>query len=112
MLDHAGATRTTASTIRFHHSFRIGRDPRELPAGTYTIHTVEEMYQGGFDPVFVATSVDLVVEARGGSTSRVIRPADLRAALDRDGFGQDELSENPDRGRADGFTAAVLDSRV
>jgi len=104
---HSGLTRTTASTVRFHHAFRIGRDARELPAGSYAIHTLEEVHQGAFDPVLVATSIDLMVETRGGSTSRVVRPADLRAALARDAWALEDMSENPDRGRSDRNSSAV-----
>jgi len=104
---HSGGTRTTASTVRFDHPFRIGRDARELPAGSYAIHTLEEVHQGAFDPVLVAISIDLVVETRGGSTSRVVRPADLRAALVRDACALEDMSENPDRGRSDRNSSAV-----
>ena len=92
MLEHSGRTRTSTSTVHFRNAFRIGRDARVLPAGSYTIHTLEEVHQGAFDPVYVAASIDLVVETNGGSTTRVIRPADLRVALDRDAIGLDDVS--------------------
>jgi len=77
-------SRTTASWVRFAHPFRIGRDPRELPPGDYAIHTVEDVYQGAFEPMSVVRSIDLIVEGVGGSTTRVVLPADLRAAQQRD----------------------------
>ena len=105
MLEHAGRTRTTTSTVHFRNAFRIGRDARELPAGSYTIHVLEEVHEGTFDPVYVTTSIDLVVETRGGSTSRIVTPADLRTALERDAIGLDDASEHPDRGRSNRVAA-------
>ena len=61
---------------------------------------MSEVHQGSFDPVYVANSIDLMVEFRGGSSTRVLRPADLHAALERDARSLDDLSENPDRGLA------------
>ncbi len=100
MLTHSGLARTRSSTVHFRGDVRIGSDPRILPAGRYAIHTREEMHQGSFDPVYVATSIDLMVESLGGCSTRVLRPADLHAALERDARGLDDLNENPDRGRA------------
>jgi len=99
--------------VRFAHPFHLGRDPRELPAGIYAIHTVEDFYQGTFEQVSVVRSVDFVVEGVGGSSTRIIQPADLRAAQQRDDARAqqlddaraqqlDGLNENPDRGRAAG----------
>lgn len=100
-MEHTAETRVTTSTVAFRSSFKVGRDPRELPAGSYTIHTTEDIYQGAFDRVGVAVSVDLVVEITGGSTCRIVKPADLRAALERDAQHPEEASENPDRGCSD-----------
>lgn len=100
-MENTGETRVTTSTIEFRSPFRIGRDPRELPAGSYTVHTTEDIYQGAFDRVGVAVSVDFMVEITGGSTCRIVKPADLRAALERDAQQPDEASENPDRGCSD-----------
>ena len=103
-------SRTTTSTVRFDHAFTVGRDTRELPAGVYAIHTHEEMYEGAFQPLFVQTGVDLVVDRPGGSSTPLIRPADLREALARD-VAQSSLlnqpSENPDRGKAGGRTSGA-----
>lgn len=96
-------SRTTTSTVRFDHAFTVGRDTRELPAGVYAIHTHEEMYEGAFQPLFVQTGVDLVVDRPGGSSTRLLRPADLREALARDAARFSlltEPSENPVRGKA------------
>jgi len=98
-------SRTAASWVRFAHPFRLGCDPRELPAGTYAVHTVEDVYQGAFEQVSVVRSLDFVVEGPGGSSTRIVQPADLRAAQQRDDARArqlDGLSENPDRGRAAG----------
>ncbi|PAX06435.1 hypothetical protein [Sphingomonas lenta] len=103
MRQHPNGTRTTASAVLFARPFRLGRDVRELPAGSYTIHTHEEMFEGAFDPVFVATSIELIVETCGGRASRIIAKSDLDAALARDAARAklvDEPSETPDRGRS------------
>lgn len=96
---HSG-TRTTSSTVSFAYPFRVGRDDRELPPGTYPIHTIEERYEGAFEPLFVQICVELVVEDHAGSSTRILRPADLRAAMARDAASvfPEEASENPDRG--------------
>lgn len=96
--------RTTTSTVRFDHAFTVGRDTSELPAGVYAIHTHEEIYEGSIQPVFVQMGVDLVVDRPGGSSTRLLRPADLRAALARDAARFSlltEPSENPDRRKAE-----------
>jgi hypothetical protein len=69
--------------VTFANPLRLGRDARELPAGTYRIDTLGRV-QGSFDPVAVTSAVELVVEEHGGSSSRMISPADLAAALARD----------------------------
>lgn len=79
----AGA-RTTASTVSFEFPFRLGKDTREMSAGTYSIFTHEDTYGGSFDPVYVAVEVELIVETDGVRTSRLVRPADLKIALERD----------------------------
>lgn len=82
-LEQAGE-RTTASSVRFHHPFRLGRDVRELPPGTYVIHVHEDVFQGAGAPIFMAVSIDFVVESNGTTTTRIVKPSDLRAALDKD----------------------------
>ncbi len=99
MLTHSGLTRTRSSTVHFRGNARTGSDPRVLPAGRYAIHTREEVHQGSFDPVYVATSIDLMVESPGSCSTRVLRPADLHAAMERDARGLDDRGENLDRGR-------------
>ena len=79
-LERAG-TRVTSASVTSAHAFQLGRDTRELPPDTYRIDTHEDMFCGAFDPVFVATSVDLVVEHRGGTTTRTVQPFDLSAAI-------------------------------
>lgn len=77
-------SRATFSSVTFEFPFVVGKDTRELAAGTYSISTYEDTYQGGFEPVYVAVEVELVVVNGGERTSRLLRPADLRAALERD----------------------------
>lgn len=90
-LERAG-TRVTSASVTFAHAFQLGRDTRELPPGTYRIDTHEDMFCGAFDPVFVATSVDLVVEHRGGTTTRTMQPSDLSVAIALDQTRSDLLA--------------------
>lgn len=84
MLAPSGS-RTTSSAVTFVHPFVLGRDSRVLPAGVYTLHTREDAYAGPLHTAYVAVSVELEVhEAAGRIATRVIKPADLDAALARD----------------------------
>lgn len=84
-------TRMTTRTVRFTRPFTLGKDPRELPPGAYTVHMQEERYQGAFEPVYRAISAEFEVPALGGRSIRNIRPADLTRALARD-QAQDEVT--------------------
>ena len=92
-----GDTRTTTSAVTFSHPFRLGSDPRELPAGTYTLHSDERHFTSG-DRNWSARA-DVVVEVRqGGATAfRHIAPADLDRAIAADSArtasGHDPLQE-------------------
>ena len=78
-------SRTTSSAVTFVHPFVLGRDARVLPAGTYMLHTREDAYVGPLHTAYVAVSVDFEVrEAAGRVATRVVKPADLEAALARD----------------------------
>ena len=78
-------SRVVSSAVSFVHPFTLGHDARELPAGSYMAHTLEEAHAGLSHTAYVAVSVNLVVaEAPGRTASRVVRPADLDAALSRD----------------------------
>jgi hypothetical protein len=78
-------SRTTSSTVVFVHPFTIGRDARELPAGTYRLHTQEEARVSAFHTAYVAVSIDLEVpEGPGRTAVRVVKPADFSAARARD----------------------------
>jgi len=105
------ATRATASWVRFAHPFSLGHDPRELPAGRYAVHTVEDVYRGVVNDVFVVRSVDLIVDTVEGSTTRIVRPVDLREAQQRDAAESlrcEAFSENPDRGCATALLSLEL----
>jgi hypothetical protein len=92
-------SRSTPGVVAFRHAFAIGGDTRLLPAGRYEIETHEEVHQGAFEPIVIATGVDLIVRDAGGATTRIVTPADLHAALTRDRAASEmaEPSENPDR---------------
>ena len=98
-----GGTRTTMSAVTFAYPFRLGSDPRELPAGTYPLHTDEQLFSRG-DHRWSARS-NVVVEVREGSDRayRHVAPADFDRAVARDAARSAVLgasSENPDRGLA------------
>lgn len=100
MMDERVGSRSTASEVVFKHPFTLGRDKRELPAGTYTVHTHQDVYQGAFDPIYVTISVELVVVARGHTMSRFADPAEMKLALSKDEnrtLLEDGTNENPDR---------------
>ena len=104
-------SRTTSSAISFFHSFRLGRDHRELPHGTYMIHTQEDVYLGAAKTTYLATSVDVIIEDLGRTTTRVVLPRDLADALTRDrqhSFRPALPDENPDRGRSTQATKTML----
>ena len=81
MLQRSPNTRTTESSVTFSRPFRLGRDARELPAGTYRLYTHEDLYEGAFEPVYVASSIELIVRASSGATSRIVLPSEFAAAL-------------------------------
>ena len=111
MVIETPGSRSTASSVSFAHSFRLGADSRELPAGTYAIHTHEDRYESSFDPAYVVVEVELIVETLGRRSSRLVRPIDLEAAMARDAALVDlttQLSENPYRGLSDGSDLPIV----
>jgi hypothetical protein len=92
-----GGTRTTTSAVTFLHPFRLGSDPRELPPGTYILHTDDHRFSSG-DRNWSARA-EVVVEVRQGGTTafRHIAPADLDCAVAADAAkaaaGHDILQE-------------------
>jgi len=99
----SAGTRTTTSAVTFAHPFRLGSDVSELPAGTYTLHTDEQLFTSG-DRSWSARA-DIVMEVRqvGGKADRHVAPADLNRAVAADSERSALLqaaSENPDRGLA------------
>ena len=79
-----GGTRTVSTAVTFVHPFRIGRDARELPPGTYTLHTEEQLFSSG-DRQW-STRADIMLEVRHGQhiAYRTVSPADLDAAIAHD----------------------------
>jgi len=44
-------SRSVVSEVAFKHPFTFGRDARELQAGSYMVHTHQDVHQGAFDPI-------------------------------------------------------------
>jgi hypothetical protein len=84
LADSSGDTRTTTTAVTFAHPFRLGSDTRELPAGTYPVHTDERRFSRGDRSWSVRAEV--VVEVRQGGTTafRHVAPADFDRALAAD----------------------------
>jgi hypothetical protein len=49
-------TRTTQKNVTFAHSFRLGSDGEELPAGCYLVEMDEELIQGMSFPAYQRTA--------------------------------------------------------
>jgi hypothetical protein len=49
-------TRTTHGYVTFGHSFRLGLDGQEFPAGRYLVETEEELIQGMSFPAYQRTA--------------------------------------------------------
>lgn len=80
VLENTGS-RSIESLVRFDYPSCLRRDLPELRAGTYTIITHEDVYLGAFDPVYVTTSVEVIVKEEGITSSYLVQPLDLAAAL-------------------------------
>jgi len=80
--------RTTETTVRFSHPFRLSAFDRAQPAGQYRVVTEEERLEGlSFDAFQrVRTLLYLPADALPGHTREVvdIDPAELAAALAAD----------------------------
>jgi hypothetical protein len=103
MLPEHGDVRTTTSAVTFAHSFRLGSDPRDLPPGTYTLHTDERLFSSGDRSWSTRAEIVVEVEQGGHRAFRHVAPADLDRAVATDAARSAVLhaaSENPDRGLA------------
>lgn len=98
-----GGTRTTTSAITFSRAFCLGLDPRELPAGTYTLHTDEHLFSSGDHSWSARAEMVVEVPQDGHMTFRHVLPADLDRAVAADAKQAALMhgaSENPNRGSA------------
>lgn len=80
--------RITHETITFLHPFELGDVEGMLPAGTYTIETIEEPIESVSMVAYRRVSTTIVVPSpRQGTASRqmvTIDPSNLEAARKRD----------------------------
>jgi hypothetical protein len=80
--------RTTETTVIFDHPWSIRGFEGELPAGSYTVETEEEMLTGVSFPAYRRVRTTIIVPGRSGNgrTRQLaeIEPADLAEALRRD----------------------------
>lgn len=101
MLQQIPETRCSTATVEFCAPFRLGAGHPELPAGSYVVHAYEDVFLGASEPVYVATSIELVETVAGRTSCHIAKPADLTSALARDAEWSASTgapSENPDRG--------------
>lgn len=81
--------RTTATTVTFAHPFNLNCLNETLPPGTYTVETDEELIEGMSFPAYRRVLTVIHLDGRPGYRSEkrtlAIEPADLEAALRRDG---------------------------
>lgn len=103
MLQQTTETRCTTTSVSFAASFFLREGFPELPAGSYTVHVHDDVYQGAFAPVYLVTCVELIEKTLGETRSYIVQRQELAEALARDVHRSalvDHLSENPDRGRS------------
>jgi hypothetical protein len=81
--DNAGI-RTTTSAVTFAHPFRLGSDSRDLPPGTYTLHTDERLFTSGDRRWSVRAEVVVEVQQGSHKAFRHVTPADLDSAVASD----------------------------
>jgi hypothetical protein len=79
------STRSTESTVRFNHPFRLSQFDRAQPAGTYGLLTEEELLEGLSFAAFqrVRTLIYLPANPQPGRPREVVSidPAELAAAV-------------------------------
>ena len=82
-------TRTREQTWTFNKAFMLKGVDRLLPPGSYRVMTDEELIEGLSFPVYRRVATMMFVPGRNGSSFEMvtIEPAELQAALERDGAG-------------------------
>jgi len=77
--------RTRRAEVTFRFPFSLGGVDNELPAGTYTIETDEELLEQMSFPAYHRIATSIIVPRGTGSYQKFrIDPADLEAAQQRD----------------------------
>lgn len=77
--------RTTKSTVTFRSPFQLTGFDRPESAGTYDLEVDEEIIEGNDRTVYRRIATLLVLPSGGTTRTITVSPADLEAALARDG---------------------------
>ena len=82
-------TRTTSTTVVFHHPFTLCGLDGVQPPGAYRIDTYERLLDTVSSTAYlrISTSIELQSQQPGVTRSATIDPAELDAALARDAAG-------------------------
>ena len=91
------STRTTTTTVAFRRPFLLSGFDDALPAGTYTVETIEEMLEGLSFPAYRWLASSIRLPPRPGSRILVevvaTNPAELGAAMTRDAESEPESGD-------------------
>ena len=74
----------TRKLVTFQHSFSLAGVEETLPAGTYTVETVEETLENLSFVAYHRLSTTIILPAKGGEQWVAIDPHDLEAAQRKD----------------------------
>ena len=95
---NGGLERVAIRTVKFDHSFTLGKSDEVFPAGTYEVETVEQPLELAPYTAHVRKYQTLIIRTATGFRCREFVAGELETALQRDVDQQlTEPSENPDR---------------
>ncbi len=88
-------SRTTSKTVTFARPFRLDGLDGIQPAGSYTVETDEELLQALSFPAYRRIDTRIRLPVAGSDQVTRIDPAELEAALARDGKSGSSLEGRP-----------------
>jgi len=94
-------SRTISKSVTFARPFRLDGLDRIQPAGNYTVETDEELLQALSFPAYRRTDTRIRLPIVGSEQVARIDPAELEAALARDGMNESGREEPPVGSSAD-----------